>query len=189
MTGRPKRRGLAALWLVIGLGPAMPVGAAAAEIRIAVLGDSNVTGYGLAASQAYPARLERALRAKGFDVKVRNAGLNGDTTTHLLSRLPAAAPDGTRIAVVWIGTNDLRQGLSSTLVRHNIDAAAAQLKARGIATIRIDRSAVAPLFAERRYVLPNRHLNAAGYDRVVAATLPRIEQAVREAAGAGNAKD
>jgi lysophospholipase L1-like esterase len=163
------------------------VGAARAEIRIAVIGDSNAAGYGLSAGQAYPARLERALRAKGLDARVRNAGLNGDTTAHLASRLAAAAPDGTRIAVIWIGTNDLRQGIAPAVVRRHIDTIAAQLRARGIEAVRIERSEVAPLFADRRLVLRNRHLNGAGYERVVDLTLPRIEKTVRKLVEAGDA--
>ena len=156
------------------------VGAARTEIRIAVIGDSNVTGYGLPAGEAYPARLERALRAKGLDVRVRNAGLNGDTTAHLASRLAAAAPDGTRIAVIWIGTNDLRRGIAPAVVRRHIETIAAQLRARGIEAVRIEQSEVATFFADRRLVQHNRYLNGAGYEHVVDLTLPRIEKTVRK---------
>ena len=163
------------------------VGAAHAEIRIAVIGDSNVTGYGVPAREAYPAKLERALRARGLDVRVRNAGLNGDTTAHLASRLAAAAPDGTRIAVIWIGTNDLRQGIAPAVVRRHIETIAAQLRARGIEAVRIERPEVAPFFADRRLVLRNRHLNGAGYERVVGLTLPRIEKTVHQLVEGGDA--
>ncbi len=184
LTAGRARRSAACVCLATLLGATVitcgAVRAAPAEIRIAVIGDSNVAGYGLPAGEAYPARLERALRAKGLGVRVRNAGLNGDTTAHLATRLAVAAPNGTRIAVLWIGTNDLRQGIAPAVVRSHIETIAAKLRARGIEPARIERSEVAPLFADRRLVLRNRHLNGAGYERVVELTLPRIEKMVRQ---------
>jgi len=180
LLGADRRRRMPQLIACLVLIAAALLGAAAAraETRIAVIGDSNVAGFGVAPSDAYPAQLERALRAKGLDVRVRNAGLNGDTTAHLLSRLDAAVPDGTRIAVVWIGTNDLRQGVPPATVQHNIDRIAARLRARGIAVVRIARPLVARVAARREFVLKNGHLNPAGYDRIVAQTLPAIEELV-----------
>jgi acyl-CoA thioesterase-1 len=40
--------------------------AAADEVRLAVLGDSLAAGFGLAAEDAFPAQLEKALRAQGL---------------------------------------------------------------------------------------------------------------------------
>ncbi|MBM3572087.1 MAG: arylesterase, partial [Alphaproteobacteria bacterium] len=40
--------------------------AEAAERRILALGDSLTAGYGLAADEAFPSQLERALRARGL---------------------------------------------------------------------------------------------------------------------------
>ena len=53
--------------------------AAARTIRLVVLGDSLTAGLGLPPGKAFPDRLEAALRAKGWDVKVLNAGVSGDT--------------------------------------------------------------------------------------------------------------
>src|SRR6266446_4609065 len=60
-----------------------------AEIRIVALGDSGIRGKGVPESQAYPAQLEAALRARGHQVTVTNQGVNGDTTTGVLARLDA----------------------------------------------------------------------------------------------------
>ena len=55
-------------------------------LRIVVLGDSLVAGFQLKASEAFPAQLERALKARGHAVEVINAGVSGDTTAGGLER-------------------------------------------------------------------------------------------------------
>ncbi|HET9619653.1 MAG TPA: arylesterase, partial [Pseudolabrys sp.] len=50
--------------------------AAAAPVKIVALGDSATAGWLVAKTDAYPAELERKLRAKGLDVDVRNAGVS-----------------------------------------------------------------------------------------------------------------
>src|SRR5581483_185724 len=53
---------------------------ARAEIRIVAVGDSSFRGGPSMANpdDAFPARLQAALRAKGYDVSVANAGVNGE---------------------------------------------------------------------------------------------------------------
>ena len=69
---------------------AAPGGAQARAIRIVAFGDSATAGYLVARNEAYPAQLQAALRKKGYDVIVENAGLNGDTTAGALRRFDAA---------------------------------------------------------------------------------------------------
>src|SRR4051812_15444692 len=47
-----------------------PVAAADPPIRVVVLGNSLSAGFGLAAQDALPAKLERALKAKGHNVTI-----------------------------------------------------------------------------------------------------------------------
>jgi hypothetical protein len=61
--------------------------ASADAATIVALGASNTFGKGVARNQAYPAQLEAILRAKGANVRVVNAGINGDTTEGMLQRL------------------------------------------------------------------------------------------------------
>ena len=49
-------------------------------IRIVAFGDSLSAGYGLRPSQSFPAQLQKALKARGHNVVVDNAGVSGDTT-------------------------------------------------------------------------------------------------------------
>ena len=101
----PARRKPPVIWEARAVGPAFRLGiialtcfgffaahvdgGAAAErpVRIVVLGDSLSAGFGLAAPDALPAKLERALKAKGIAVAIENAGVSGDTA----GRRPCAA--------------------------------------------------------------------------------------------------
>ena len=62
-------------------------GSAHAQVRVAVIGDSNVYGKGLSPSQDFPTQLEAALRARGLNASVSNGGINGVTTGGLAARL------------------------------------------------------------------------------------------------------
>ena len=86
-----------------------PVTAADAATIVA-LGASNTYGKGVARNQAYPAQLEAILRAKGSNVRVVNAGINGDTTEGMLRRLDRAVPNGTSAVILQPGGNDRRKG-------------------------------------------------------------------------------
>jgi acyl-CoA thioesterase-1 len=107
-------------------------GAARAEpARILVLGDSIAAGYGLAAGDAFPARLESRLRGTGHEVRVIDAGVSGDTTAGGLARLDWALADRPHIVIVELGGNDGLRGIAPQATRANLDAILAKLKSRG----------------------------------------------------------
>src|SRR5205823_3401463 len=81
--------------LVLAATPHASAAAADRPVRIVALGDSLTAGLGLAANEAFPARLEQALRAKGIAVEISNAGVSGDTATGGLARLDWSVPEGT----------------------------------------------------------------------------------------------
>src|SRR5450631_2229147 len=62
-------------------------------LHIVAFGDSLFSGYGLRSSQAFPAQLQKELKARGHNVVVANAGVAGDTTSDGLKRLAWAVPD------------------------------------------------------------------------------------------------
>ena len=107
----------------------------AAPLRLTAFGDSLTAGYGLPAAEAFPVRLEQALRAKGYAVTIANAGVSGDTTAGGLARLEAviaAKPDG---VILELGANDVLRGLDPIQVRANLDAMLSRLTAAGIPTL------------------------------------------------------
>jgi acyl-CoA thioesterase-1 len=103
----------------------------AAPLRIVVLGDSLVAGLQLKTSDAFPAQLERALKARGHQVEVVNAGVSGDTTAAGLERLRWAVPEGTDAVIVELGANDALRGLDPARAKANLDSIIAAVKAGG----------------------------------------------------------
>lgn len=106
-----------------------------ASAQIVALGASNVEGYGVSSSEAFPAQLEAMLRAKGRPYSVSNQGVYGDTTAGVLGRLDSAVPSGTQIVVLAIGGNDVRRGSTVAEARAGVQAIVSRLSARRIRVI------------------------------------------------------
>jgi acyl-CoA thioesterase I len=85
--------------------------AAAQPLTLLGFGDSLMAGYGLQPSDAFPVKLEAALKAKGHDVKVINAGVAGDTALDGASRIEWALSDEVDAVIVEFGANDALRGL------------------------------------------------------------------------------
>jgi len=119
-------------WLIAALALGGATAARAEEpLRIVVLGDSLVAGLGLKQSDAFPAQLERALKAKGHAVDVINAGVSGDTTANGLERLRWAVPERTDAVILELGANDALRGLDAGRAKANLDKIVTTLKAGG----------------------------------------------------------
>jgi len=112
-----------------------PATEAAKPVRLAVLGDSLTAGFGLAASDAFPAKLQKALRDKGIAVDILNAGVSGDTTSGGLARLDWSIPPGTEAVIVELGANDALRGVDPAVTRNALDAILTRFKARNIAVL------------------------------------------------------
>jgi acyl-CoA thioesterase-1 len=109
-----------------------PATAQERPIRIVAFGDSLMAGYQLAMKDAFPAQLERVLKAKGLNVQVANAGVSGDTTSGGLSRLDWSVPDGTDAVMVELGANDMLRGVDPKVTRAALEQIVSRLKQRGI---------------------------------------------------------
>jgi acyl-CoA thioesterase-1 len=98
---------------------------ACADPLLLAYGDSLIAGYGLTAADAFPARLEHALRRDWPGTAVIAAGRSGDTTQDALLRLPRTLAGLSRrpdLAVVQIGANDVLRGIAPERMRANLDA-------------------------------------------------------------------
>lgn len=105
------------------------------ERHILAFGDSLFAGYGLEEGQSYPARLEAALRARGINARVVNAGVSGDTTAAGRQRLAftlEAQDEKPDLVILELGGNDLLRGLPPKETRANLEAMLAELRVRGI---------------------------------------------------------
>ena len=109
-----------------------PAGAAERTIKIVALGDSLSAGYQLPADAAFPAQLDRALKAKGLAVEVANAGVSGDTSSGGLARLDWSVPEGTDAVILELGANDMLRGVDPKVTRAAMAEIVSRLKARRI---------------------------------------------------------
>lgn len=108
------------------------VAAQGKPLTILAFGDSLVAGYGLGSKDGFAAKLEAALKAKGIDARVVNAGLSGDTSAGGLARLDWALEPKPDFAIVELGANDGLRGLDPAQTRANLDAILSKLKAKGV---------------------------------------------------------
>jgi acyl-CoA thioesterase-1 len=113
----------------------MPAFAQERPVRIVMLGDSLTAGFGLAANESPPARLEKALKAKGIAVTIENAGVSGDTAAGGLARLDWSVPEGTDAVILELGANDALRGADPKATRAALEAIIKKLKERKIAVL------------------------------------------------------
>jgi acyl-CoA thioesterase I len=101
-------------------------------IKMVVLGDSLSAGLGLPAPAAFPERLQKALKAKGIEVDMINAGVSGDTASGGRDRLDWSVPDGTEAVILELGANDALRGTDPAVTRAALSDILTRLKARRI---------------------------------------------------------
>ncbi|WGM37391.1 arylesterase [Caulobacter sp. NIBR1757] len=126
-----RRAALAGLVLL----PAAPALAQGKPRIVTVLGDSITAGLGLPRNLALPSVLEAELNRMGKGVRVRGAGVSGDTSAAGLARVDFSVQSDTNVCVVAFGGNDLLQGIDPKKTSANIDRIVGKLKARGIKVV------------------------------------------------------
>jgi acyl-CoA thioesterase-1 len=99
--------------------------------RVVFLGDSLTAGLGLAAEQAYPAQVGRALADRGLPVRVVNAGVSGDTSAGGLRRIDWVLSQSPDILVLALGANDMLRGLPPEACADNLRAIVSKAKEKG----------------------------------------------------------
>ncbi len=114
---------------------AIPQASADEPVTLVALGDSLTAGYNLSASDAFPARLEAALRERGHDVTIVNAGVSGDTASGGRDRVDWSVEDGTDGVILALGANDMLRGLDPARTRAALDATITRLQERDIAVL------------------------------------------------------
>jgi acyl-CoA thioesterase I len=112
-----------------------PLPRAQAPVTIVALGDSLTAGYGLPAKDGFVPRLQAALTAKGFSVRIVNAGVSGDTASDGLARLDWSVPAGTDAVIVELGANDMLRGIRPDVTRAALNSILQRLTERHIAIL------------------------------------------------------
>jgi acyl-CoA thioesterase-1 len=101
-------------------------------MKIVALGDSLTAGHGLPAKDAFPTKLDQALKAKGAAATIVNAGLSGDTARGGLDRLAWSVPEGSDAVIVELGANDMLRGIDPKLTKAALDRILDRLAQRHI---------------------------------------------------------
>jgi lysophospholipase L1-like esterase len=176
--------------------------AAAQQIKIVALGGSSTYGEGVGRGETYPVKLQAALRARGIDASVTNAGINGDTSAGGLSRVDSVAPAGTHVVIIELGINDAGKGIALEQTIQNVGTIAKRVRTRGAQVLTIGfrgggigLESVAGKAGGRfmNFVFPGNeqdkyrvagdwqkatkgyaHFNSAGYDKIVEIMVPHV---------------
>ncbi len=120
---------------LLALAVALATPAEARTLHVVALGDSLTAGYGLPPGEAFPDVLQKALRAKGFDVEVANAGVSGETAEDGLARFDWSVPAGTDALIVELGANDMLRGMPAEGAKAALAKILDKAKADHIATL------------------------------------------------------
>jgi acyl-CoA thioesterase I len=104
----------------------------ALPVKLVVLGDSLSAGLGLSASDAFPAKLQKALKDKGIALDIGNAGVSGDTASGGRDRLDWSVPEGTQGVILELGANDALRGTDPAVTKSALSDILTRLKTRGV---------------------------------------------------------
>jgi len=139
------KRIIASFVISVLMASVAPGWALAQTIKIVAFGDSTTAGSGKAhisglsigvpMSEAYPAKLESALRAKGWNVTVSNQGVPGQTAGAAVNTVDMHVPAGTNLTIVRFGGNDRFAGRSPADIAANLGEIVAKVRAKGSAVI------------------------------------------------------
>lgn len=105
------------------------------SLNVVGFGDSLMSGFELPVQDSFPAQLEKALKDKGVNVTVTNAGVAGETTTDAVSRLDWSVPEGTDMVILEFGANDALRGISPEISETNLAEIIEKLKQRKVQVI------------------------------------------------------
>lgn len=104
----------------------------AAAGTVLIVGDSISAGFGLDTRQGWVSLLEQRLKREGFDDKVVNASISGDTSAGGQARLPALlAEHKPELVILELGGNDGLRGLLPTQLQQNLAGMIQQSKKAG----------------------------------------------------------
>jgi len=114
-------------------------GAASLEVnskpRIVAFGNSLTAGFGVQPDDAYPAQLQRRLDAHGYDYRVINAGVSGDTSAGGLRRVSWILNSKPELVILELGANDGLRGLSVDQTKSNLSQIIQRLQQAGATVI------------------------------------------------------
>lgn len=108
-------------------------GGHAADVpTVLILGDSLSAGYGIDVDQSWAALLQARLREQGYEHRVVNASISGETTEGGAERIgPALENFAPAVVVLELGGNDGLRGFPPQRTRENLEKIIAASRASG----------------------------------------------------------
>ncbi|WP_291688643.1 GDSL-type esterase/lipase family protein [Bradyrhizobium sp.] len=155
--------------LAVLAGPSNFAATSAHAATVVALGASNTYGKGVERNQAFPAQLEAILRAKGLNVNVVNAGINGDTTEGMLQRMDGVVSKDVSAVILQPGGNDRRKGSPDRTAEIR-----SRLSARGIRVIMVPNN----MFRGLPHQPDGQHLTPEGYHMLAVSLASQVAGAI-----------
>ena len=109
---------------------------AATAPTVLVFGDSLSAGYGIDVDQSWPALLQSRLESQGYEHRVINASISGETTEGGVTRITRALENfSPELVILELGGNDGLRGFPPDRMKANLQTIIETTKASGAAVI------------------------------------------------------
>jgi len=103
---------------------------------VLIFGDSLSAGYGIDVDQSWGALLQSRLNEQGYEHRVVNASISGETTEGGATRIESAVVDfSPDLIILELGGNDGLRGFPAARMRSNLEKIVARAKASGAAVV------------------------------------------------------
>lgn len=103
---------------------------------VLVFGDSLSAGYGIDVDQSWTALLQARLQSQGYEHRVVNASISGDTSEGGAARIDRAIEEfGPVLVILELGGNDGLRGIPAGTMRNNLDKIIAASRSSGAAVV------------------------------------------------------
>lgn len=102
---------------------------------IIAVGDSLTAGLGVMEDEAWPALMGQKIRNNGYHWQVVNAGISGETSSGVVSRIKWILARKPQIVILETGANDGLRGIPLAVVRKNISEAVQMLEEANVTVI------------------------------------------------------
>ncbi len=103
---------------------------------VLIFGDSLSAGYGIEVDQSWGALLQSRLNEQGYEHRVINASISGETTEGGATRIESAIVDfSPDLIILELGGNDGLRGFPAARMRANLEKIVSRAKTSGAAVV------------------------------------------------------
>ena len=109
-----------------------PAAKAAESPTVLIFGDSLSAGFGIDVDQSWGALLQKRLEEQGYEHRVVNASISGETTEGGATQIESAIEDfAPELIILELGGNDGLRGFPPARIKKNLKAIAERARASG----------------------------------------------------------